>query len=244
MAESLGTGQPTIYSWFHCFRQDGLDGLANQPFGRQKRKAEKAYCQALEEAIEHDPSDYGYPFAIWTVERLRDHLEKETGVRMSVSRLRVVIRRRSFVYRRTQARSDQFAGPGGQGTSPRTVGSAKKGVCTDHQVGLLYMDKTILSLHPPLRAWRMKRGQQKCIPTPGVQQVLHLFGACRFEEDSLVWKAGCHKNSQAFIEFLEHLFVECYPTAHFILALDNASYHQSRATLAALSLFEPRVRVY
>ena len=100
VAESL-TVQPTsVYSWFHRFRQDGLEGLANQPKGRPKRKADEAYCRALEEAIEHDPDEYGYPFAIWTVERLRDHLEKETGVRMSISRLRVVIRQQGYVYRR------------------------------------------------------------------------------------------------------------------------------------------------
>lgn len=89
----------------------------------------------------------------------------------------------------------------------------------------------------------MKRGQQKCIPTPGIQQRMHLFGAYCFEEDTLVWKAARHKNSQAFIEFLEHLFVECYPTGHFILVLDNASIHKSAASLAALSLFEHRVTV-
>jgi transposase len=105
------------------------------------------------------------------------------------------------------------------------------------------MDETTLSLHPPLRACWMKRGQQKCIPTPGVQQRMHLFGAYRFEEDSLVWKTARHKNSQEFIEFLEHLFVECYPTGHFILVLDNASIHKSAASLAALSLFEHRVTV-
>ena len=105
------------------------------------------------------------------------------------------------------------------------------------------MDETTLSLHPPLRACWMKRGQQKCIPTPGVQQRMHLFGAYRFEEDSLVWKTARHKNSQEFIEFLEHLFVECYPTGHFILVLDNASIHKSAASMAALSLFEHRVTV-
>ena len=41
-----------------------------------------------EESIEHDPGDIGYTFAVWTIERLWDHLTKETGVRMSVSRLR------------------------------------------------------------------------------------------------------------------------------------------------------------
>ena len=105
------------------------------------------------------------------------------------------------------------------------------------------MDETTLSLHPPLRACWMKRGQQKRIPTPGVQQRMHLFGAYRFEEDSLVWKTARHKNSQEFIEFLEHLFVECYPTGHLILVLDNASIHKSAESLAALSLFEHRVTV-
>jgi putative transposase len=96
----------------------------------------------------------------------------------------------------------------------------------------------------------MKRGQQKCISTPGIQQRMHLFGAYRWEEDTLVWKAARRRNSQAFIEFLEHLFVErcafCMlrdPTGHFILVLDNASIHKSAAALAALSLFEHRVTV-
>ena len=79
VAESLAVQPTTVYSWFHRFRQDGLEGLVNRPKGRPKRKADEAYCRALEAAIEHDPEDYGYPFAIWTVERLRDHLEKETG---------------------------------------------------------------------------------------------------------------------------------------------------------------------
>ena len=89
----------------------------------------------------------------------------------------------------------------------------------------------------------MKRGQQKCIPTPGVQQRLYLFGAYRWQDDTLVWRTAHRKNSQAFIEFLEHLLVECYPTGHFILVLDNASLHKSAASLAALSLFEHRLQV-
>lgn len=89
----------------------------------------------------------------------------------------------------------------------------------------------------------MKRGQQKDIPTPGTQQRMHLFGAYRWEDDTLVWRTAQRRNSQAFIEFLEHLLVECYPTGHFILVLDNASLHKSAASMATLSLFEHRVQV-
>jgi hypothetical protein len=138
---------------------------------------------------------------------------------------------------------DKLTGSGGKGARPSVARGAKKGALEDHQVGLLYLDETILSLHPPLRACWMKRGQQKRIQTPGTQQRLHLFDAYRWEEDTLVWKTAARRNSQAFIEFLEHLFVECYPTGHFILVLDNASFHKSAASLAALSLFEHRVTV-
>jgi len=81
----------------------------------------------------------------------------------------------------------------------------------------------------------MKQGQQKRIQTPGTQQRMHLFSAYRWEEDTLVWKTAARRNSQAFIEFLEHLFVECYPTGHFILVLDNASFHKSAASLTVFS---------
>jgi hypothetical protein len=72
---------------------------------------------------------------------------------------------------------------------------------------------------------------------------MHLFGAYRWEDDTLVLRTARRKNSQAFIEFLEHLFIELYSTGHFILVLDNSSIHKSAASLAALSLFEHRVTV-
>ena len=89
----------------------------------------------------------------------------------------------------------------------------------------------------------MKRGQQKKIATPGTQKRWHVFGAYRWEDDTLTWTTDKRRNSLAFIAFLEHLFVKRYPTGFFILVLDNASIHKSAASLAALSLFEHRVKV-
>jgi hypothetical protein len=42
------------------------------------------------EAIEKEPSDFGYDFSIWNIDRLRAHLEKQTGISLSESRFRVV----------------------------------------------------------------------------------------------------------------------------------------------------------
>jgi len=106
------------------------------------------------------------------------------------------------------------------------------------------MDETTLSLHPPLHKCWMKRGQQKTIATPGTTQGHHVFGTLDWLDDTVTWTTAEHKTSTSFIQFLEHLLLERYPTERVILVLDNASIHKSRASLAALSLFEPRVLVF
>ena len=103
------------------------------------------------------------------------------------------------------------------------------------------MDETTLSLHPPLRACWMKRGQQKRIATPGQQASHHVLGAYNWHDDTVTWTTAARKNSQSFVAFLEHLLVEQYPDQVVVLVLDNASFHKSAAALAALSLFEHRL---
>jgi hypothetical protein len=42
----------------------------------------------------------GYGFSIWTVERLSAHLDKVTGTALSESRLRALLKRKGYRYRR------------------------------------------------------------------------------------------------------------------------------------------------
>jgi len=100
-----------------------------------------------------------------------------------------------------------------------------------------------MSLHPILRKCWMKRGQRKLIPAPGQQQWQHLFGAYNWRTDGVSWQFASKKNSVSFIAFVEYLMTVCYPTQKVILVTDNASYHKSKASLAALSLFEERLKV-
>ena len=91
----------------------------------------------------------------------------------------------------------------------------------------------------------MKRGQQKRLPAfTSPNLYYHLIGAFEWASEQIFTQAVERKNSQTFIQFLEYLLVERFPTQMIILVLDNASYHTSKASLAALSLFEPRVRVF
>lgn len=101
-----------------------------------------------------------------------------------------------------------------------------------------------MSLSFPVRACWMKRNQQKRLPAgPEQRAYLHLIGGYNWRTDQAHCLPVERKNSQSFIEFLEYLLVQCYPTQAVVLVLDNVSYHHSAATQAALSLFAHRVQV-
>jgi putative transposase len=105
------------------------------------------------------------------------------------------------------------------------------------------MDETTLTLDPTLRACWMKVGQQKRVPAtqPGEKQKRHIFGGYNWKRDTVTWIVAKNKNTATFIAFLEELLVKNYPTGRVVLVMDNASYHKSASSLAALSLFEHRI---
>ena len=100
VAEQQMVSVSIIYHWHKLWRKEGIEGLANKPRKGRAPKANDAYRTKLEEMLEKEPSDYGYKFAIWTSDRLRAHLEKETGIVLSAGRFRALMKKQGYVYRR------------------------------------------------------------------------------------------------------------------------------------------------
>jgi hypothetical protein len=73
----------------------------------------------------------------------------------------------------------------------------------------LFMDETTMSLHPPLRRCWMRRGQRKTIPAPGTPAYRQVFGALNWKPTKVSHLITTHKNTEAFIAFLEHLLLTC-----------------------------------
>ena len=100
VAEQQMVSVPTIYNWHKLWREQGIEGLANKPKTGRPSKATEGYCRKLEEMLGKEPAEYGYRFAIWTSDRLRAHLEKETGILLSEGRFRALLKKRGYRYRR------------------------------------------------------------------------------------------------------------------------------------------------
>jgi transposase len=103
VATMFAVSASTVYHWWERWQANGIAGLSQQPKQGRPPKADAAYWAKLDEVVESDPNTHGYSFTIWTTARLRDHMEKVTGVRLSAEWLRVQMEARGFVYRRPKA---------------------------------------------------------------------------------------------------------------------------------------------
>ena len=100
VAGMLAVSMGSIYGWHRRWREAGLAGLANRPKSGRPPKADEHYCQLLEALLDGEPRDYGYAFAFWTVDRLREHLRQQTGIKLSNRRFRALMKAKDYVYRR------------------------------------------------------------------------------------------------------------------------------------------------
>ena len=84
VAETFHVSMVTVYRWWNRWREQGLEGLNNRPKQGRPTKTDAAFWQQLDATLQQAPRDLGYIFTVWTLKRLRDYLEKITGIRLNV----------------------------------------------------------------------------------------------------------------------------------------------------------------
>jgi transposase len=124
VATTVSCSKPILYAWHRRFVQAGVEGLANQPKPRKRRKVTAAYIVALKAALEHAPAHYGYTFAVWTHERLRDHLAQQTGIR--INWIGEMLKQHGYVLRRPKHDLRHRQDPVARAKAAETLETLKK----------------------------------------------------------------------------------------------------------------------
>ena len=99
VSQMLAVAPSTIWNWHRRYRAGRVSALANQAKSGRPSKADETYVQQVTQAIESDPRTVGYEFSVWTINKLRQHLFKVTGVRLSYTRFRALLAKEGYVYR-------------------------------------------------------------------------------------------------------------------------------------------------
>lgn len=100
VSDLMAVSQGSVYNWHKRWREEGLSGLENKAKSGRPTNADSNYRDELEQVLNQSPSEYGYAFGIWTVDRLREHLYQVTGIRLSNRRFRALLKDMDYVYRR------------------------------------------------------------------------------------------------------------------------------------------------
>jgi len=98
IAKFLGCSPRTVAYWCMHGDPDNLETLHNKREYEHNRKATPEYIELLLRTVDKEPSDFGYEFGRWTAERLSTYLTEETGIDLSSSQVRRILKRKKYSY--------------------------------------------------------------------------------------------------------------------------------------------------
>lgn len=98
VAALIGCGVRTVDYWFVHGDADNLDSLRDKRAQGNYQKATGEYINLLMEVVEKEPAYFGYEFGNWSGERLANHLAKSTGIQLSSSQVRRILKKKKFSY--------------------------------------------------------------------------------------------------------------------------------------------------
>ena len=90
----------TVRRTLQAFNAGGVATLPDKPRRGRPRKTTERYVRLLTEAVQTSPRELGYPFSSWTLDRLREHVGRQTGVLLNPRYLSQVMAKHGIVYRR------------------------------------------------------------------------------------------------------------------------------------------------
>ena len=77
---------------------DNLGSLRDKRMKGNHKKATDEYREILLNTINKEPEELGYEFGRWTAQRLATYLEHTTGIKLSVSQIRRILKQKKYVY--------------------------------------------------------------------------------------------------------------------------------------------------
>lgn len=98
IAELIGCSLSKVAYWCVHGDPENLDSLKDERMKGNYKKATEQYITLLLEVIEINPEEYGYEFGRWTTARLATHLEEKTGIKLSGTQVRRILKSKKYVY--------------------------------------------------------------------------------------------------------------------------------------------------
>jgi len=98
IAEFFGCSLNKVSYWCVHADPDNLASLRDKRMKGNHKKATDEYIEILLDTINKEPEELGYEFCRWTAQRLATYLEHTTGIKLSGSQIRRILKQKKYVY--------------------------------------------------------------------------------------------------------------------------------------------------
>lgn len=238
IATELDVDEQTVRGWIRAYEERGLDGLRDDPRPGRTPTVTPLYVETLLDWVPKSPRLANLPAQRWTLELLRDFLENQTGIRISIEWVRRLLVEHEI--KRLRPKSTLY--------SPDPLYDQKveaiRAAIADAPPGtpICFQDETDLHLNPRIEASYQPGGGQVKVRSPGKNQKRHAFGIVDVTTGRVVLRFTRRKRSREFIAFVRQLLA-AYPGTRILLVIDNYGIHSSKASQAFLHEHADRIRI-
>ena len=102
IAELVRKNEQTVRRWLKRYRQEGINGLSDEPRSGGPRKVTDTYRERLLAVVRRRPRSLDQAYSLWTLQRLVDFMAEETGLRFSPETVRLILKANDIVISRPQ----------------------------------------------------------------------------------------------------------------------------------------------
>jgi transposase len=222
VARSLRMSREAVYRWVELYTESrDPASLFDRPMpGRPSFWSDEMQA-ILCDALAQSPDALGYLAVSWTVDLLREHVEKEGGRKLSSATVRRQLHCLDYAWKRPRHALRDSKSPRvrrrlrflRRKVRSLATGSAK-----------LFEDETDLLLFPPLRAGWFPRGKVARVPISGANAKRTIFGTIDVDTGHRIFVARdspCAVDHQALLRLIRAE----YGRRKVALLLDRASRH-------------------
>ena len=240
IARELHCAESTARRVAHRFLAMGEAGLVDGRCDNGQTKVDEKCQAAVVKLVEGCPLDYGWARTTWTLELLAKQLESDTGVRLHAGTVSRLLRALGVRKKRPKP---VVRCPWPKRKRERRLREIQRLLeqLPEDEVAV-YEDEVDIHLNPKIGPDWMLPGVQKTVLTPGQNEKRYLAGALNHHTGQVHYVESDRKRSALFVQLLNLLALEVYPTAKRIhLILDNYIIHTSKITQRGLDALGGRI---
>jgi len=259
IANFLGCSSRTVAYWAVHGNPNNLDSLQDKRRRGNQTKATDEYIELLLEVVDKNPEDFGYDFGRWTGKRLSEHLEKETGIKLSKSQIARILNRKKYSYiwgkYSLEDKQNQIERKAFKEKLEHYLTISKE---NPELVQIWFWDECGFSLRVIRRKTWTKKGQRKKVKGQRRRGRVNIMGGLRYSDKKRICFVIEKGESETFYEQLEKFWKEIKSEwvskgnhekdfeekgAKIIIILDNASFHKKKEIIERIEKNLPNLRL-